>query len=221
MAKMRHPPGPLAEQLPLDRRTPRSPWPVVCCGAAARVCVLWVVKQETTAFISLVGGMVSISPTTYFSGSGFVGNKHNDRCGLDSPSNPPVPKHGATSVPWMPHLMETRFYCFSILLRLHRSFKVRIGLVEASSPSRCAYAYFHCFLYPASATGLGSSSHPNFIRIFTIQWRARGIEIVPPTLPLNILNIVVSFCIKTRFYHTHCLELLYRHLDILAAKRIN
>ena len=27
-----------------------------------------------------------------FSGVGFVGNRHDDRCGLDSPSNSPVPK---------------------------------------------------------------------------------------------------------------------------------
>ena len=45
-----------------------------------------------------------------FSGFGFVGNRHNDRCGLDSPSNLPVPNHGATFVPSMPHFLETRFY---------------------------------------------------------------------------------------------------------------
>ena len=45
-----------------------------------------------------------------FSGFGFVGNRHNDRCGLDSPSNSPVPNHGATSVPSMPHFLETRLY---------------------------------------------------------------------------------------------------------------
>ena len=33
-----------------------------------------------------------------FSGFGFVGDKHNDRCGLDSPSNSQVPNYGATSV---------------------------------------------------------------------------------------------------------------------------
>ena len=42
-----------------------------------------------------------------FSGFGFVGNRHNARCGLDSPSNSPVPNHGATSVPSMSHLLET------------------------------------------------------------------------------------------------------------------
>ena len=45
-----------------------------------------------------------------FSGFGFVGNRHNDRCGLDSPSTSPVPNHGATSVPSMTHFLETRFY---------------------------------------------------------------------------------------------------------------
>ena len=45
-----------------------------------------------------------------FSGFGFVGNMHDDRCGLDSPSNSPVPNHGATSVPSMSHFLETRFY---------------------------------------------------------------------------------------------------------------
>ena len=45
-----------------------------------------------------------------FSGFGLVGNRHNDRCGLNSPSNSPVPNHGATSVPSMPHFLETRFY---------------------------------------------------------------------------------------------------------------
>ena len=44
-----------------------------------------------------------------FSGFGFVGNKHNDRCGLDIQSNSPVPNHGATSVPSMPQFLETRF----------------------------------------------------------------------------------------------------------------
>ena len=38
-AKMRQPPGPFAEQLPLDPRAPRSPWFVACCGAAVRLCV--------------------------------------------------------------------------------------------------------------------------------------------------------------------------------------
>ena len=45
-----------------------------------------------------------------FSGFGFVVNRHNDRCGLDSPSNSPVPNHGATSAPSMTHFLETRFY---------------------------------------------------------------------------------------------------------------
>ena len=45
-----------------------------------------------------------------FSGFGFVGNMHNDRCGLDSPSNSPVLNHGATSVPSMFHFLENRFY---------------------------------------------------------------------------------------------------------------
>ena len=45
-----------------------------------------------------------------FSGFGFVGNRRNDRCGLDSRSNSPVPNDGATSVPSMTHFLETRFY---------------------------------------------------------------------------------------------------------------
>ena len=45
-----------------------------------------------------------------FSGLGFVRNKHNDQCGLDSPNNSPVPSHGATSVPSMPHFLETQFF---------------------------------------------------------------------------------------------------------------
>ena len=63
------------------------------------------------------------------------------------------------------HFLGTRFYC-SVLLRLHRSFNVSIGLDGASFPSRWAYPYFHCFLYSALATGLGSSSHPNFFFFF-------------------------------------------------------
>ena len=38
-----------------------------------------------------------------FSGFGFAGNRHNDRCGLDSPRNSSVPNHGATLVPLMPY----------------------------------------------------------------------------------------------------------------------
>ena len=45
-----------------------------------------------------------------FFGFGFVGNRHNDRCRLNSPSNSPVQNHGATSVPSMPDFLETRFY---------------------------------------------------------------------------------------------------------------
>ena len=71
------------------------------------------------------------------------------------------------------HFLGTRFHC-SILLRLRRSFRVSIGLDEASFPSRWAYPYFQCFLYSPLATGPGSSSHPFFIFIFTIPWRARG-----------------------------------------------
>ena len=52
------------------------------------------------------------------SGFGFVRNRHNDRCGLDSPSISPVPNHRATSVPSMPHLLETRFYyCICTYIR--------------------------------------------------------------------------------------------------------
>ena len=42
-----------------------------------------------------------------FAGFRFMGNMHNARCGLDSPSNLPVPNHGATSVPSRPHILET------------------------------------------------------------------------------------------------------------------
>ena len=52
-----------------------------------------------------------------------MGNSRIGRCGLNSPSDSPVPNHGTTSLPSMPHFLETRFYC-SILLRLHRSFNV-------------------------------------------------------------------------------------------------
>ena len=41
-----------------------------------------------------------------------------------------------------------------------------IGLDEAAFPSRWAYPCFHCFLYSSLATGLGSSSHPNFLQIY-------------------------------------------------------
>ena len=52
-----------------------------------------------------------------------------------------------------------------ILLRLHRSFQLSTGLDETSFPSRRAYPHFHCFLYSSLSTGMGSSSHPNFLLI--------------------------------------------------------
>ena len=59
---------------------------------------------------SLLVPSVFLLQLIMFSGFGFVGNRHNNRCGLDSPSNSPVPNHGATSVPSMTHFLETRFY---------------------------------------------------------------------------------------------------------------
>ena len=111
--------------------------------------------------------MVSISPTTHVLWL-WVRRKNtqfSDRGGLDSPSDSRVPTHGATSVPSILHFLETRFYC-SILQRLHRPFKVCIGLDEASFPSRWADQYFHCFLYSSSTAGLWSSSHPDLILHF-------------------------------------------------------
>ena len=61
---------------------------------------------------------------------------------------------------------EQEVFSCSILLRLHRSFTVSIGLDEASFPSRWAHPYFHCFLYSSLATGLGLSSHPNILQIY-------------------------------------------------------
>ena len=99
------------------------------------------------------------------------------RSGWPSFFNSRVPTYGATSVPSV-----SAFFGNPILLqypstRLHRTFKVSIGLDETSCSSRWAYPYFHCFLYSSSATGLGSSRHPDFmlcICFFTISWRARG-----------------------------------------------
>ena len=97
---------------------------------------------------------------------------HNDRSGLDSRSNSPVPNHGATSVPSMSLFLETRFYC-SILLRLHRSFKVSIGLDEASSPSRWAYPYFHCLLCIGYRTGVVASPKLLINRFHTVACTRR------------------------------------------------